>query len=59
MSGCATAIVSPEPYQCPILLDEILNEYEMLMTENKAPQLRAWVRETEKVCRANAALLQE
>lgn len=56
-SGCAGVVVSPEPYRCPPLTPELLAEYEQLFESNQAPGLRAWIRETERACRANEALL--
>jgi hypothetical protein len=58
-SGCATVVVSPEPYQCPVLTQQILDEYEVLTQDPRVSRLRAYVRETERVCRANAQLLKE
>lgn len=58
VSACATVSVDPPPYQCIPLNDELLDEYERLTQDPTYAQLRAWVRETDKVCRANAALVQ-
>lgn len=58
-SACATVIVSPEPFHCPPLTEDILDEYEVLMGLDLTPELRAWVREADRACRANAALIKE
>lgn len=55
--GCTTVVMSPRPYRCPPLTPAQRDEYKNLVTLGEAPALRAWIRETEKVCRANAALL--
>lgn len=57
--GCATIVISPEPFQCPELTGEILDEYEVLVSEGRAEQLRAYVREVDKACRANSQLLKD
>ena len=67
--GCATVTVSPEPYRCPPLTNDILDEYQGLMTLDEhlvedgdtplSMKLRAWVREADKACRANLQLLKE
>lgn len=57
VSACAGVVVSPEPYRCPPLTSELLNEYELLYQTNQVPGLRAWIREAERACRANEALL--
>lgn len=62
VSGCASVIVSPRPKACPPLTDEILNEYDnLIQVSNEIPtsQLRAWVREADKACRANELLLKD
>ena len=57
--GCAKIVIAPEPYQCPELTDAILDEYEELMGAELAEQLRAYVREADRACRANLSLLKE
>ena len=57
LTSCATHVVSNPPYQCPPLSPEVLDEYDVLKRSGLSPKLRAWVRETDRVCRANAALL--
>lgn len=59
VTGCAHIVIAPEPYLCPPLTDEILNEYELLMQQPATDSLRAWVREADKACRANEQLLKE
>lgn len=49
--------MSPRPYRCPPLTAVLRDEYKQLVDTGNAPALRAWIRETDKVCRANAALL--
>lgn len=57
LPSCATPVVSNLPYQCPPLTEAILDDYEVLQRAGLSTKLRAWVRETDRVCRANAALL--
>jgi hypothetical protein len=59
VSGCATVVISPEPYACPPLEDIHLSEYSNLMDMPEVPSssLRAWIREADKACRANEQLL--
>jgi hypothetical protein len=57
VSGCQTTVVAPEPYQCPQLLAAHLDEYEILMGLGVGHKLRAYVREADKACRANEALI--
>ena len=47
-----------EPYPCdPFHSDAVrLEEYQQLMDEGRAPLIRAWIREADRVCRANNAL---
>ena len=53
-SGCVTkTIASVDPILCPPLGATEFQEYEHLSDESLAPALRAWIRETEKRCRAN------
>ena len=59
MTGCAAVVVAPEPYACPDLTEEIIAEYEDLVNYDAAPGLRAWVREADRVCRANEELRDE
>lgn len=58
-AGCATTVIAPEPYRCPHLTDEILDEYEAIKIVPKTDSLRAWIREADKACRANEQLLKE
>lgn len=57
VTGCATTVIAPEPYKCPSLTDQLLNQYEMLVKANAVESLRAWIREADKACRANEQLL--
>jgi hypothetical protein len=59
VSACAKPIAIVEPTPCPPYTLELLEEQEALAVTGAAPQLRAWVRETERVCRANEALLDD
>jgi hypothetical protein len=57
-SGCRTVVVATDPYYCPpfYLEDERIDQYALLYRENLAPAVRAWVREADRICRANNAL---
>lgn len=61
VQGCASFVVSPSPYRCPPLTEEIINEYANLtrLAEPPTSSLRAWVREADKACRANEHLLKD
>ncbi len=57
-TACVTAVVIGEPYRCQPI-DEApaaLAQYKELRASKTAPRLRAWVREADRVCRANNAL---
>ena len=54
VSGCVSGgIVEAPPVLCPPYGFAEFEDYEALADERLAPSLRAWVRQTEKVCRAN------
>lgn len=54
VSGCVTkTIASVDPVLCPPFGAAEFREYESLAVATLAPTLRAWIRETEKRCRAN------
>ena len=56
-SGCVTTeLYLTELYRCPPLTEALLDEYELLVEADITPELRAWIRETDRVCRANAKL---
>jgi len=59
-AGCKT-IPSLEPYAGePFFASEQrLDEYEELMREGRAPTIRAWIREADRVIRANNALRED
>lgn len=58
LSGCSTkTMVEAPPKLCPTFTFAAFEDQTALAEERVAPSLRAWVRETEKVCRANEALL--
>ncbi len=61
VTGCANVIVSPAPYQCPPLTEDIVDEYAALvrLADPETTKLRAWVREADKACRANERLLKD
>lgn len=59
-AGCATIVVDPAPFECPPLTESLLDEYESLdtcSTEVPVIALQSWVREADRACRANQALL--
>jgi hypothetical protein len=57
-SGCRTIVVATDPYYCdPFYTDDArIDQYAMLYREDLAPAVRAWVREADRVCRANNSL---
>lgn len=57
VSACAKPIAIVEPTPCPPYTFALLGEQEALAATGAAPQLRAWVREVERICRANEALI--
>ena len=57
VTGCVTTeVYLTEPYLCPPLTEKLLDSYKELMAADLAPDLRAWIRETDRVCRANKHL---
>ncbi len=58
LTGCTKPIVIGKPYPCePFHIDiERIEEYVALAEAGAAPSVRAWVRETDRVCRANNEL---
>jgi hypothetical protein len=59
VSACVKPIAVVEPTPCPPYTLAQLEEQEALADAGAAPALRAWVRETERVCRANEALIDD
>ena len=61
VTGCVNVVVSPRPYMCPRLTEDIVDEYAALtrLTDPETTKLRAWVREADKACRANERLLKD
>lgn len=59
VTACATVVIAPEPYICPPITDKVLDQYTLLVSNPETDSLRAWIRETDKACRANERLLKE
>lgn len=57
ISGCQTPAMI-KPYEGPPFFASIerLDEYEALKDADKAPKIRAWIREADRVIRSNNAL---
>ena len=54
--GCAKpTVIEVEPILCPPFTEVELDEYDVLEDSDTLPNLRAWIREAERACRANEA----
>ena len=56
--SCAThAVVEVEPALCPPFTEAELDDYDRLEDSGFGPNLRAWIRDAERACRANEAIV--
>jgi len=58
LSGCVTNITTGEPYPCTTFDSDVklFDEYVELVEAGVATNIRAWIRETDRVCHANNKL---
>ncbi len=57
-TGCVNVISTTNPFACdPFHTDaDRIEQYAEMVTTDTAPAVRAWVREADRVCRANNEL---
>ena len=59
LSGCVKSVISVPPEQCPPFGETEYEQYLILVHEESTPQLRAWIREASRACRANELIMKE